>query len=165
LFGCKVVGGSLHLRLELMYDLSECSTVRLYHFGKVCWGVGFWFLVCFFSSEVNAVVGVGIASIGVNGSIGAAFGVGVGDSSIYSKGVPGAVECSCSSGSKVVSIAGNSSIGCSSYILDVAGGIVVVVAWINVVGFKCSLYEVWIMVLDSSILLQEVPVDGYSFVC
>jgi len=104
LFGCKVVGGSLHLRLELMDDLSECSTVRLYHFGKVCWGGGFWFLVCFFSSEVNTVVGVGITSIASVGNIGnigsitAVFGIGVGDSnSIYSKGVPGAINSCCGS--------------------------------------------------------------------
>ena len=154
-----MVGGSLHLRLELMYDFLECFTVRLYHFGKGCWRFGFWLLVGLFSSEVNTVVGVGVTStIGINGSIAVAFGVGVGDSSIYSKGVPGAIECSCGSGSKVVSITGDSSIGCSSYILEVAGGIVVVVvvvvvAWINIVGFKCPLNEVWIMVLDGSILL------------
>jgi len=163
-----VVGGSLHLRLELMYDFLECFTVRLYHFGKVCWRFGFWFLVGFFSSKINTVVGVGITSVGTISSIGsitAAFVVGIGDSSVYSKGVPGAVECSCSSGSKVVSIAGDSSIGCGSYILEVTGSVVAVVASIHIVGFKCPLNEVWIMVSDSSILLQEVPVDGNSFVC
>jgi len=63
-----------------MYDLFECSTVWLYHFGKVCWGVGFWFLVCFFSSKVNTVVGVGIASIV---SFTVAFGIGIGDSVVF----------------------------------------------------------------------------------
>jgi len=125
LFGCKVVGGSLHLRLELMYDLFACSTVRLYYFGKVCWGVGFWFLVCFFSSKVNTVVGVGITSIGTIGPIGsitAAFGIGIGDSSssIYSNGVPGAGDSS-----KAGSGSSSSGVGCGGCILEVAGRVVV----------------------------------------
>jgi len=147
-----VVGGSLHLRLELMYDLLECSTVRLYHFGKVCWGFGFWLLVGLFSSEVNTIVGVGITSIG---SITAAFGIGIGDSSssmIYSKGVPGAGDSSCCKAGS-----GASSIGCGGCILEVAGGIVAVVAWINF--FKGSLYEVWVEFWEDAVSFQEGPVD------
>ena len=75
--------------------------MRLYHFGKVCWGFGFWLLVGLFSSEVNTVVGVGITSICsicIIGSITAAFGIGIGDStSVYSKGVSGAVNSCCGS--------------------------------------------------------------------
>jgi len=144
-----------------MYDFFECCTVRLYHFGKVCKGFGFWFLVCFFSSKVNTIVGVGITS-----TITAAFGVGVGDSSSYSKGVPGAIKSSCSSSSEAVSVAGYSSIGCGGSILEVAGVVVVVavVTWISI-GFKRSLYEGWVMVLDSSIFIQECTIVGNSFVC
>jgi len=109
-----------------VYDFFECFTVRLYHFGKGCWGFGFWFLVGIFSSKVNTVVGVGVTSIGTIGFITAAFGVGIGDSSsIYSKGVPGTIEainCSCSGED-------SRSIGCSGVIIIV---VVVVVAWINI---------------------------------
>jgi len=156
LFGCtsKVVGGSLHLRLELMYDLFECSTVWLYHFGKVCWGVGFWFLVCFFSSKVNTVVGVGIASIV---SFTVAFGIGIGDSVVYSNGVPGAGDSSCC---KAGAGSSSSGIGCGGCILEVAGGVVVgiVIAWISF--FKGSLYEVWVEILEDVISLHEGSVDS-----
>jgi len=161
LLGCKVVGGSLHLRLELMYDLLECFTVRLYHFGKVCWGFGSWLLVGLFSSEVNTVVGVGITSIG---SITAAFGIGVGGSGssivVYSKRVPGAGDSSCGKAGS-----GASSIGCGGCILEVAGGIVAIVAWINIVGFECFLYEVYVMVLVDGIFLHEGTVVGNGFIC
>jgi len=117
-------------------------------------------LVGLFSSKVNTVVGVGIASIGTIGFITAAFGIGIGDSSsIYSKGVPGAINSCC--GSKAVSV--SSSIGCSGVAVVVAEGIVVVVAWINVC--KGFFYEVWVMVLDDVVFLHEVPVDGNSSVC
>jgi len=142
----------LYGRLELMYDFFECCTVGLYHFGKVCWGFGFLFLVCLFFSKVNTVVGVGITSIGIIGSITAAFGIGIGDSSsIYSEGVPGAINCCC--GSEAVSSSNSS--GCS--------GVVVVVAWINM--FKGFQYEVWVMVLEDVVFLQEGPIDGNSSVC
>jgi len=82
----------LHFRLELVYDFFECFTVRLYHFGKVCWGFGFWFLVCLFISKVNTVGGVGITSVGIIGfTVAVGVGVGYSSSSIYSKGVPGTI--------------------------------------------------------------------------
>ena len=125
--------------------------MRLYHFGKVCWGFGFWLLVCFFSSKVNTVVGVGVTSIG---SITAAFGIGVGDSSssiIYSKGVPDASDSSCCEAGS-----GASSIGCGGCILEVAGG--VIVAWISF--FKGSRYKVWVEILEDIISLHEGSVDS-----
>jgi len=142
--------------------------VRLYHFGKGCWGVGFWLLVGFFSSKVNTVVGVGIGSIGSTGSITAAFGIGIGISIGDSgsgdiDGVPGAVNSRCC-GCKAVSGARYSSSGYGGCVLGIASSVVVVVAGINI-GFKSLLYEVWVMVLDDAIRPQECPGVGNCFLC
>jgi len=141
--------------------------VRLYHFGKVCWGFGFWFLVCFFGSKVNTIVGVGVGIITT--AVATGVGVGVGCSiGVDSDGVAGTINGCC--GSKAGSVSSSSGVGCSGCVLGiagavaVAGGSIVVVAWINI-SLENFLYEVWVMVLDNSIAFQEVPVDSNGFVC
>jgi len=90
-------------------------------------------------------------AFGVGVGIGMSIGARVSNSSLYGKGVPGAGEGS--SGGEAASCSISS---------DCSG--VVVVAWIGI-GFKGSLYEVWVEILEDVISLQEGPVDGESSVC
>jgi len=130
-----VVGGLLHGRLELMYDFFECSTVRLYHFGKGCRGFGFWFLVGLFSSKVDAVVEVGVGII--TAAVATGVGVGVGSSiSVDSDGVPGAINCCC--GGKAGSSSSSSGVGCSGCVLGVASAVVVAESIVVVAGANCT---------------------------
>jgi len=68
-------------------------------------------------------------AFGVGVGVGISIGAGVSNSRVYGKGVSGAVDVEGSSGGEAASC--SISNGCS--------GAVVVVAWINIVGFKGSL--------------------------
>jgi len=61
-------------------------------------------------------------------------------------------------------VAGASSIGCGGCILEVAGAIIAVVAWIGI-EFKGLCYEVWVEVLVGSIILQECTGGGNGHLC
>jgi len=154
----------LHFRLELVYDFFECFTVRLYHVGKVCWGFGFLFLVGLFISKVDTVGEVSITSIGVIGFT-AVFGIGIGDSSIAKAG-----SSFCSSGAgcsgSFLWVAGVVAVAVGSIV--VAGGssiVVVAVARINIVGFKGFFYEVFVIVLENVVFLQEAAGVGNGHLC